>query len=318
MGETTATSDSVVLEVIREAPRKRATVYPAAYPSRGSLPQSPRNRANTPPPVGVGVGAGISAAGPVLALTSSMRRRHSLAPSSPRASPSHSPYVPPLLGSSPVSARSPRLDAPVAVAAADCQPLLPQRSPLSQVTTAADALRDVEDVSPRATEPSTTLLEKEQKQSLPERQPVQQALTAPANGVTAGKGSSGLPGLRRPPRSTQVSPVGRQSGGVGGVGGSRRTVTSSGVLQATGSPVGDGRQPRSRSRSPLSPKTRPLFSEDLGDLGNGKHVRLCRVVVGGAMEGGEKVYVPAAVWLVTVWRYVRVACCVDCGVGCRR
>jgi hypothetical protein len=63
----------------------------------------------------------------------------------------------------------------------------------------------------------------------------------------------------------------------------------------------------------LSQRERDMFTEDLGPVfGSGRHVRLCRVVVGGTVEGEERLHISATVWILAVWRYgvhVHGTCC---------
>lgn len=54
----------------------------------------------------------------------------------------------------------------------------------------------------------------------------------------------------------------------------------------------------------MSQRERDMFTEDLGPVfGSGPHVRLCRVVVGGTVEGEERLHISATVWILAVWRY---------------
>ena len=54
----------------------------------------------------------------------------------------------------------------------------------------------------------------------------------------------------------------------------------------------------------MSQRERDMFTEDLGPVfGSGRHVRLCRVVVGGTVEGEERLHISATVWILAVWRY---------------
>ena len=53
----------------------------------------------------------------------------------------------------------------------------------------------------------------------------------------------------------------------------------------------------------MSQRERDMFTEDLGPVfGSGRHVRLCRVVVGGTVEGEERLHISATVWILAVWR----------------
>jgi uncharacterized membrane protein YgcG len=102
----------------------------------------------------------------------------------------------------------------------------------------------------------------------------------------------GTPALPRHRSRRGNSGAGDGGGGLGG--GSAGSVTT-GRAHVPEAKL----RPRHRDRH----ADRPLFSQDLGPVvGNGSHVRLCRVVFGGEIEGDEKMHMPAIVWAKFVLR----------------